>query len=149
MESTLRQRGRFPRIENRNPRHVVIGAVARDDCEPLVKGGSGNDEIGMRAGMAGFPALFQQEPPSEHDIFRDRKNPSVKHGPHFLCQPIRNLLAARPLLNNLNAEANFSERENADVKLVDWPLLEERNNPRLRPLFSSFRYDIRIDQPRH
>ena len=48
----------FPRIDDLRAREVVIARVAGDDGQSMVEGGRGDDEIGLREGVAGLAAFF-------------------------------------------------------------------------------------------
>src|SRR5713101_4838216 len=71
----------------------------------------------MRSGWENVYPVFQS--PLEHDVFSDRKDPRVKHGPHFLREPVIKRDAPVRISHQLDAKSNFRERYRANVKLVE------------------------------
>ena len=59
----------------------------------------------MRSGWENVYPVFQS--PLEHDVFSDRKDPLVKHGPHFLREPVIKRAAPVGISHKLDAKSNF------------------------------------------
>jgi hypothetical protein len=68
--------------------------------------------------VARFSALLNQTAPLKHDVFADRKNPLIEHGPHPVREPIIKPGPAFGLYHKLDAKPNFSQGYRADVKLT-------------------------------
>jgi hypothetical protein len=75
-----------------------------------------DDQIGLREGVAGLAAIFHQEPPLEHDFFRDRQNPLLEHRPYFERKPVTEFGSLGRIGYNLDPEPYFSEGYRTDVR---------------------------------
>lgn len=53
-----------------------------------MKSGRRENQVWLRISVTGLPALFNQEPPSQHDLFGNMKHPAVKHRPDSMGQPV-------------------------------------------------------------
>src|SRR5690242_5736299 len=73
-----------PRVKNGHPGSSEISRVAGDYGEAIVKCGRGDDQIRLGVGMPGFPAILDQQPPLEHDVFADWQDAFLEHRPHFV-----------------------------------------------------------------
>ena len=60
-------------------RLVVIAAIARDNCKPVVNGRRGYEEVRLRERMTGFPAFLNQKPQFQHDVLGDLEDPTLEH----------------------------------------------------------------------
>src|SRR3984893_17678093 len=66
--------------------------------------------------MARFAAVFDEEPPFEHDVLGDREHALLEHRPYPMREPVVEFGAATGVGNEFNAEANFSEGHRADME---------------------------------
>jgi hypothetical protein len=80
--------------------------------------GRGDDEIGLREGVAGLAAVLDQQPPLEHDVFGDGEHALVEHRAHFVREPVIELGAAAGVGDQLDAEADFGESHGADEEPI-------------------------------
>ena len=83
-----------------------------------MNGGCGYDEIRLRERVARLPAVVDQKPPLEHDVFRDRENPLVKHGPHLAREPVVQRGTAIGFAHELDPKPELCKRDHADIKLL-------------------------------
>jgi hypothetical protein len=74
----------FPRIDNAHSCFVEVVSISGHNGKAVVKGGRGDHQVGLRIGMTDFSAFFHQHAPPEKDIFGDRQNPFMEHGP-YVC----------------------------------------------------------------
>jgi hypothetical protein len=88
----------------------------------------GNDEIGLREGVAGLAAVFDQEPPFEHDVFADREHALLEHRPHLLREPVIEFGAAAGIGDALDAEADFGKAHRADIEKAGRNYTDEQRN---------------------
>jgi hypothetical protein len=68
-----------------------------------------------------LPALrpsFNQKPPLKHNVFRNRQDALLKHGPHLVCQPIVQLGAPSRIGDQFNAEPDLCERCRAGEETI-------------------------------
>ena len=68
-----------------------------------------NDQIRLRERMPRLPAFLNQKPPLEHNVFGNLENPSAKHGPDLIRQPVIEVRAATRFTDHLNAETKLGE----------------------------------------
>src|SRR6202035_2523564 len=61
-------------------------------------------------------AVFDEEPPFEHDVLGDREHALLEHRPYPMREPVVEFGAATGVGNAFNAEANFSEGHRADME---------------------------------
>jgi hypothetical protein len=108
----------FPRIDDRRSCFVEVVSVSRDNCEPVVKRGCGNNQIWLRIGMPGFAAFFHQNPPAKQDVLGHRQNSLIEHGPYCVRKPAIQFVAAFARVQPLDAEAELGQCDRADVKLI-------------------------------
>ncbi len=95
--------------------------------------------------MARFAALFDQQAPPEHDVFRGRKDTLFKGRPHRMHQPIVQLGSSVRIADEFDAEADFGEGYHADVKQIEGLRSDECNHLRFRPSASQLREDIGVE----
>ena len=69
--------------------------------------------------MAGLAAIFDQEPPLEHNIFRDRQYTLLEHRADLVREPVTEFASLGRIGDKLDPESNFSKRHRADVKKVE------------------------------
>jgi hypothetical protein len=114
-----------------------------------VKAGCRNDEIGLREGVSGFAAFFQQNPPPEHDVFGNRQNSLLEHGAYRKRQPVFQFVPAGSFAQQFDAESELSERYSTDIKLMEWIAGNKRQHLWLWFQASNFGEDVGIEEPRH
>jgi hypothetical protein len=90
-------------------RLLVIAAVTRDDCEPVVNGRRGYEEVRLRECVSRFPAFLNQKAPLQDNVFGDLKNPPVKHGAHLLREPVIQFGPSIGFRDKLDAEAKLGK----------------------------------------
>jgi hypothetical protein len=73
-------------------------------------------EIGLRKGMARLATVLHQEPPLEHDVFRDRQNTLLEHRPDLVREPVIEFGSLGRIGQDLDPEPYFGERYRTDVK---------------------------------
>ncbi len=141
-------RGRFaPRIDDRSARPFIVARVARDDREAMLERGRGNDEIGLREGMARLAAVLDQDPPFEHDVLADGKDALFEHRPHLVREPIVQFGAAGCVADEFDAEADFGEGNRADVEQIERLRRDEGDDFGFRLGAAQFGENIRVEQP--
>src|ERR1035438_9317590 len=96
--------GCVPGIENRHSGLVVIASITSNDCEAVVNSCRRNDQVWLRESVSRFPAILNQKPPLEHNVFGDLKNTPVKHGTNLVREPIVQLGPVIGFVNKLDAE---------------------------------------------
>ena len=101
-------------------RLLIVADVAGHDGEVVMKRGRGDDQIGLGKGMAGLAAVFDQEPPLEHDILGDREHALIEHWPHLVGEPVVELGPPVGVGDKFDAEPDFGEARRADVEQVQW-----------------------------
>ena len=77
------RKGIRPRIEDVDPRHVVLLRVARNDRKAVVLPGGRDDKVGLRESMPRLAALIDQETPLEHDVLGYRQYSLLEHRSHL------------------------------------------------------------------
>jgi hypothetical protein len=75
-----------------------------------------DDQIGLREGLAGLAAIFHQEPPLEHDFFRNRQNTLLEHRPYLVREPVIEFGSFGRIGHDLDPEPYFGESYRTDVK---------------------------------
>jgi hypothetical protein len=75
-----------------------------------------DNQIGLRESVAGLAAVFHQEPPLEHDFFRDRQNTLLEHRPYLVREPVIEFGSLGRIGHDLDPELYFGERYSTDVK---------------------------------
>ena len=132
-----------------NPCLVEAAAITGDDGQTVLDGGGRYDEVGLRKDMADFAAFFDQQAPPEHDVFGNRKNAALEHGPYLVDQPVIEFGAAIGFGYEFNPKPNFRGDDDADIQALQRAIIDEGDNLRLRPGPSQFGQDVRIEEPRH
>ena len=107
----------------------------------MVNGSRRYDEIRLTA----LPALFDQKPPSEHDVFCDRENPLIKHGPHFVREPVVQLSTAIRFAYQLDSKSDLGKSHYADIKLLQRASGNKVHDPRFRPWPAQLGQDVGIE----
>jgi hypothetical protein len=85
-----------------------------------VEGRGGDDEVLPRRGVARFPALFNREPPPEHDVVGDRYPPEQR--PDFVREPAGHFGPPIGLFNKFNPESDLRKRYLADGRARRVPI---------------------------
>jgi hypothetical protein len=98
--------------------YVIFGSILRDDCMAVVNGRRGDDKVRRGKRVPRLAAFLYQKASSQHDVFSDRKNSLVKHGPHPMHEPVIQRKAAAGFADKFNAKSNLGERYSADVQLI-------------------------------
>jgi len=96
-----------------------------------------------------FSAFFDEHPPFKHDVFGDLKNPSFEHGPDFMGKPI---MESRPSIRvtiQIDAESDFSKRDDAYGELDKWARGYKSHDRRVRIWPTQLRKNVCIQQPSH
>ena len=75
-----------------------------------------DDQIGLRKGVASLVAIFHQEPPLDHDFFRDRQNTLLEHGPYLVHKPVIEFGSLGRIGHNFDPAPYFSEGYRTDIK---------------------------------
>lgn len=87
----------IPRIEQRNACTEIMHLVTTHDRKSMASGGRGDQQIGLREGIAALASILKQHAPFENDLFRDRQGAlQTEHRTHFERQPIQQ---GRPLVD--------------------------------------------------
>jgi hypothetical protein len=136
-----------PGVEHRRTGSFIIGRISRRDRQPVLKRGRRDDEIGLGKSVPCFATIFNQEPPLEHDVFRNRQNALVEHGSYLVRQPIAQLGALSRISDQFNAEPDFRERHRADEETIKRLRCDEGDDFRLGSGSPQLGENIRIDQP--
>jgi hypothetical protein len=79
-----------------------------------------------------FPAILNQKPPLEHNVFGDLKNTPVKHGTNLVREPIVQLGPVIGFVNKLDAESNLGKSYRADMKVLKGTIGDEGHNSLVR-----------------
>lgn len=137
-----------PWIEYWNPCLFVIGGIAGHNRQSVMLGRRGDDQIGLREGMADLAPFLDHKPPFEHDIFRDRHYPLLEHRAHSMSKPVVEFGTPSYIWQYLDTKADFRERDDADMKGFKRLLSHEGDNFRLRLRPPELRENIRVEQPR-
>ena len=95
--------------------------------------------------MARLAAVLDQEPPPEHDILGDDKNPLVEGRPYRVHEPIVQLGSSISVAAEFDAKADFGEGHHADLKQIEGLRSDECNRLRFRPSTSQLREDIGVE----
>jgi hypothetical protein len=103
------------------------------------------EQVGLRENVSGLPAHLNQEPPLEHDVLRYLENPMFKHRSHFVREPLVQFGPAIGLGQQFDAKSDFSEGDGTDKELLQRPISDECDNPRLRSRPPQFRQDVGIE----
>ena len=74
----------------------------------------GDDEMGCENVCPTLRPSSNEKTPSEHDIFADRQHALIEHRTHFVGEPVIQLSPLRGIDDELNAEADFGERDGAN-----------------------------------
>ena len=113
----------------------------------MTKRGRGDEKIGLRKGVAPFAAFLQNEPPSQNHLLAQGQDAALKHWSHSIGEPITQ---RRPSLNigqPLDAEADFSDADNADVNLVKRQATDKGGDFWVRLWAAKFRENVGVEQP--
>ncbi len=140
---------RFPRIDDRDARLVVIASITRNNRKAVVNSSGGDNQVWLGERMASLSAFLDQQSPLEHDVFGNLENPMVEHRAHLVCEPVIQLGAAVWIVNKLDAKTYFSKGYGADVKLIKRASGDKIDDPRFRLRAAQFGQDIGIEKPRH
>lgn len=89
--------------------------------------------------MSRFPTFLNQKPPLEHDVLRNWEDTAVKHGTHFMREPVVQSVAAMGVANKLYTKSNFGKGYNTDMKLLQRTTGHECYDFRIRPWPPQFR----------
>src|ERR1700733_3327884 len=127
----LRCAGGGPRVEHGSERLLVVGRIAGDNRQAVHESGRRDDEVRLRKRMAGFAAVFDQNPPLEHPLLGARQHALLEHRPHFVRKPIRELGATRGITEKLDAEAYLGKRDDTDIEPFERLRRDEGENPGL------------------
>ncbi len=65
--------------------------------------------------MSLLPAVFNQKPPSKHNLFVYGKNTTGEHGAHLVREPLTQFRSVCGISNSLDSEADFRKRNHADI----------------------------------
>jgi len=139
------RKGIRPRIEDVDPRHVVLLRVARNDRKAVVLPGGRDDKVGLRESMPRLAALIDQETPLEHDVLGYRQYSLLEHRSHLMGKPIVQFGTARSIRQPFDAEAYFGESDNADVKRFEGLTPDERDDLRFRLRAAKLGNDVGIE----
>ncbi len=82
--------------------------------------------------MPGLSAVFDQQPPFQHDVLRDLQNAQFKHRPNLVGQPIAEFCAVVRVRDEFNAESYFRQRDRTDIQVLEWLRCDKRDDPTLR-----------------
>ena len=102
--------------------------------------GGGNYEVRLGEGVAGLAAILDQEPPPEHDVFSDVKDPL-----HRVHEPIVQFGSLLDIGNKFDAEADLSEGYHADVKQIEWLRRDECDHLRFWPSAPQLLEDVGVE----
>jgi hypothetical protein len=72
--------------------------------------GRGNYQIRLGEGVAGLPAVLDQEPPPEHDVLCDGKDTVVESRPYRVREPIVQLGPSVSVADEFDAPKRTSAR---------------------------------------
>src|SRR3984893_15569283 len=97
--------------------------------------------------MARLAAIFDQEPPFEHDVFGDREHALLEHRPYLVREPIVEFGAATGIGEEVNAESNFSKAHRAHIKKFERLGGDECEDFVFWPGAAQFGQDIGVEQP--
>jgi len=104
-----------PGIEDGGARFFVVAHVAGYDGKTVVQCGCGDNQVGM----ADLAAVFDQQPPLEHDILAHREDALFEHRAHLVREPIIQFRAAGGVGDELDSESYFGERYGAHIEQVE------------------------------
>ena len=76
-----------------------------------------NDEVPLRKGMPYRPALFDQQPPLEHDVLGDLQYPVLKHRSDMVRQPVVQLGPFPGIRQQVDAEADFCKSDRGGLTI--------------------------------
>jgi hypothetical protein len=68
-----------------------------------------------------------------------------KHRPHLVREPLVQFGSANGLGNQFDSKSDFSEGDGADKKVLQRPISDESDNPRLRSRPPQLRQDVGIE----
>ena len=133
-----------PRIEHRRAGLLIVAHIAGYDRQTVMERRCGDDQIGLRESMAGFAAVFDQEPPLEHDVFGDCEHSLFEHRPHLVRKPIIQFGATGGAAGALDAKPDFGQRHRADVEKIERLRGDEGEDLRLWLGTAQFGQDVGI-----
>ncbi len=107
----------------------------------------GDDEVGLRIGMARLAAVRDEEPPLEHDIFGHREGALLEHWAYLVRKPVIQLRAAGGVANAFDAEADFRKGDGADEEPVERLGRNEGDDFGFGLWATQLGENIRIEQP--
>ena len=105
-----------PRIERPCAHLFVIAHIACDDGQAMMERRCCDDQIGLRERVAGLAAIFHQEPPLEHDFFRNQQNTLLEHRSYLVREPVIEFGSFGRIGHDLDPKPYFGESYHADVK---------------------------------
>src|SRR5271170_46320 len=97
--------------------------------------------------MADLAAVFDQQPPLEHDILAHHEDALFEHRPHLVREPIIQLGAAAGVGDQLDSESDFSERYGAHIEQVERLAADEFQHLAFGVGAAQLRKDIRVEKP--
>lgn len=124
--------GSIPGIEDGDARLVKVASITRHDRKTVVNCGRGNNQVRLREGVPRFPAVLNHHPPLEHNFFCNLENPSVKHWPNLVRQPIMEQSPAAWIANEFNTKSNLRKSYHAYRKLAKRATSHESYDPCVR-----------------
>jgi len=139
----------IPWIDKGNVRLFEVRSIARDDGKAVVNRGCGNHEVWLRESVSYLSAFLYHQPPLEHNVFSDRKNPTCKHGSDLLLKPIFEHRPLAGIADRSNPKPNLGEGYNTNGKLVERASRNEFHHPGERSWPPQLRENICIQQPHH
>src|ERR1017187_1366492 len=99
----------------------------------MLYGGCRDDEVRLREGVSNLAAFFDQQPPPEHYVFGNRKNPAIEHRPHLVSQPVVQFGPAIGFGYEFNPKANFGKSDGTDVQALNGAIGHKGYDLRFRP----------------
>lgn len=84
----------------------------------MVSCSRGDDQIGLRECVPGFPAGFNQQAPLEHNVLRDWSNAMFEDRAHSVGNPLFQEFSAIGFVDKFDAKAKLCQRHNADVEVL-------------------------------
>src|ERR1700722_5063749 len=108
-----------------------------------------DDQVRLRECMTDLAPLLDQEPPFQHDILCNRQHPLLEHWAHLVGEPIVEFGAARYVRQNLNAEPNLRQRNDADMERFKRLFGDEADYLGLGFRAPKLGQDVRVEQPSH
>jgi hypothetical protein len=136
-----------PRIVYRHTSALIATCITRDDRQAVMKSRGGDDEIWLREGVTHLAAIFQQQSPFERNVFGDRQNALLEHGPQSMREPFVQCSAAAGVTNGFDTEPYLCECDCAHVKQIERLPTHKGDDLWLRSGPAKLGQHVRVEQP--